>query len=315
MSPSSDDRIDAVCDEFEDSWIRDQRPNIGNYLNGFKGYERRQLFTQLLLLDVDYRQRISELPHAGDYAARFPEFATAIEETVLAGNLNSSTSDQSEPAASTDVCMRVAHFELLERIGAGAAGEVWKAQDLNLQRIVVVKFPHAHCQGEEEVHRFLREARATAQLRHPHIVAIYEAGRHANRVYLVGDYIDGPNLRQWISERRVSARQAAQLCASILEALHYAHQLGIVHRDLKPANIILDRDDRPHVTDFGLAKWSEDASEKTCNGQILGTPAYMSPEQARGLSACADQRADVFAMGVILYELLTGKPRSKAVLR
>jgi serine/threonine protein kinase len=306
MSPSADDRIDVVCDAFEASWIRGLRPNIEHFLNGFTGVERRLLFSQLLLLDVDYRLQVAEQPNASEYAALFPEFSAAIEEAVLAGTLISPSSNGSTHSDLTGAGKRIAHFELIEKIGDGAAGEVWKAKDLKLQRFVVVKFPHAHCQTDQDIHRFLREARATAQLRHPNIVPIYEVGRHGDRAYLVAEYIDGPNLRQWLLERRLPPKATAKFCATVLEALQQAHEHGIVHRDLKPANIIVDRDKRPHVTDFGLAKWSEDAIEKTWNGQILGTPAYMSPEQARGESGRVDRRADVFAMGVILYELLTG---------
>lgn len=209
----------------------------------------------------------------------------------------------------------VGHFQLLRRLGAGGFGEVWKARDLKLDRIAAVKLPHRSLEDAEEREKFLREARAAAQLRHPHIVSVHEVGQAEELVYIVSEYIDGVSLDSWLAGQRPTHHDAALLGAKIADALHYAHEQGIVHRDLKPSNILIDRDGEPHLMDFGLAKRDVGEVTMTMEGQILGTPAYMSPEQAKGQAHTADRRSDVYSLGVILFELLTGERPFRGDLR
>ena len=176
-----------------------------------------------------------------------------------------------------------------------------------LRRFVAIKLPRAEALTAADLRRFLREGQAAAQLRHPRLAAVHQVGRQGKTVFIVADFVDGENLESYLTSHPLSYAEMAELCAEVAEALHHAHELEIVHRDLKPANIIVDRAGKPHVIDFGLAKWSNDGRDLTLQGVVLGTPAYMSPEQADGDAAKQDRRTDVYSLGVILYEMLVGR--------
>jgi serine/threonine protein kinase/WD40 repeat protein len=199
-------------------------------------------------------------------------------------------------------------FELTRWLGSGAFGEVYHARDTRLDRVVALKVPRRGRLGREDSERFFREARAAAQLQHPNIVSLYEVGRADDTVYIVSAFIDGTSLADWpLRQQRVSAREAAALCQKLAGALEHAHAAGVVHRDLKPANVLVDSAGEPHISDFGLARRDSGEVTMTTDGVLVGTPAYMSPEQARGDSHSADARSDIYSLGVILFELLTGE--------
>jgi tRNA A-37 threonylcarbamoyl transferase component Bud32/tetratricopeptide (TPR) repeat protein len=203
---------------------------------------------------------------------------------------------------------KLGKFELMDTVGQGAFGTVYKARDLELDRVVAVKVPRAgNLVGPRELDRFLREARSAAQLRHPSIVSVHEVGQLDGVPYLVSDFVQGITLAELLSARRPGFRPTAELIAAVAEALQYAHGQGVVHRDVKPSNIMLDEKGEPHLMDFGLAKRDAGEITMTIEGQVLGTPAYMSPEQARGQAHAVDGRSDVYSLGVVLYQLLTGE--------
>ena len=211
---------------------------------------------------------------------------------------------------------RLGAYELVERIGQGGMGVVYKARQISLDRDVAVKvLSLAALPGPEAVHRFRTEAVTAGSLQHPNIVAVHEVGLAEGQHYLVMDYVSGPTLADVTRNGPLPARRAVQYLRTIAEAVHFAHERGILHRDLKPSNVLIDADDQPRVTDFGLAKrlaWNSEFgirnSELTISGQVLGSPAFIPPEQASGQRGRVGRRSDVYALGAILYQLLTGRP-------
>jgi len=200
-------------------------------------------------------------------------------------------------------------YELLDELGRGGMGVVYKARHRKLDRVVALKMIRRGATAPAvEFARFQQEAVAAARLDHPHVVPVYEVGEEGGRPYFTMQYVAGTTLSERLSEGPLPPREIAALLAPICDAVHAAHLQGILHRDLKPSNILIDRDGRPLVTDFGLAKRVEDDSSLTHTGAILGTPTHMSPEQAAGSRGRIGPRSDVYSLGVILYQMLTGRP-------
>ena len=214
---------------------------------------------------------------------------------------------------------RFGNFELLEKIGEGGMGVVYRARQVNLNRMVAVKLlPPGPLRHEDAVGRFRAEESAVAALRHPHIVAIHEVGEHEGRPYFSMDLIEGQTLAELARDAPLPARRAAGYMKTVAEAIQYAHDHNIVHRDLKPSNIIVDELDEPHITDFGLAKRLDNSQPSTLNphltltGQVLGSPSFISPEQAGGRSRDVGPASDIYSLGALLYHLLTRQPPFQA---
>jgi serine/threonine-protein kinase len=217
------------------------------------------------------------------------------------------------PAVSLELPHRSGDYELLEEIGRGGMGVVFRARQLTLQRDVAVKMIlRGRFASASERERFRAEATAAAALAHPGIVPVYEVGEMDGHPFFSMKYVRGRTLAQRLADGPLPARDAAELLAAVSRAVEFAHSRGILHRDLKPSNILIDEEGRPHVTDFGLAKQVSTAVSLTRSGAILGTPAYMAPEQAAGMRGEVGPASDVYSLGSILYHTLTGRPPFQA---
>jgi WD40 repeat protein/tRNA A-37 threonylcarbamoyl transferase component Bud32 len=260
-----------------------------------------RLRIESLLKAAETRESFMPTPAVHSIAA-MPSVQADCSESLH--NDGHTTSESSTSATH----FRLGGYELLGIVGTGSFATVYKARDPKLDRVVAIKIPRGgQAAGHSDKERFLREGRSVARLRHPSIVSIYKVGEADGQPYLVSEFVEGITALDLLLSRRPSPRESAELVASIADALQYAHDMGVVHRDIKPANIMLDEHGKPRLMDFGLAKRDAGDATMTIDGQILGTPAYMSPEQAKGEGHKVDGRTDIYSLGVVLYQLLTGE--------
>jgi WD40 repeat protein len=292
----------------------------------------------LIYHEVLFREARGERPTVDDYQKRFPRLADKLADLFEVHRAVESQSDTRQWSAAADGAAtpnlgkpptagagpslpRVPDHELLAELGAGGMGVVYRARHEKLKRLVALKMIRAGAgAGSQERDRFRREAEAVARLHHPHIVQIYETGECDGLPYFSMELVEGGNLAQKIAGKPLPSSEAACLLETLARAVHHAHQAGVIHRDLKPSNVLLaacgptEGDARPQaavpkITDFGLAKRLDgDPSSQTHSGSVVGTPSYMPPEQARGNVRELGPAADIYSLGAVLYECLTGRP-------
>ncbi|NQU25714.1 MAG: protein kinase [Candidatus Nealsonbacteria bacterium] len=317
----------------------DAPPRLETYLDRFAPLRDPEIVGRLVQKEWEARSRCGETPSIEEYRRRFPEATTAgqppgdglpmvsgmnidtpVPETLPGGNaLGGTANDTSVDAPEEFKPRRFGNYELLEEIGRGGMGIVYRARQLSADRIVALKLIQrdrlaglSHHTQANTLGRFRHEARAAAKLEHEHIVTVYEVGEIDGQPFFSMRYVEGRDLAQMLRDGPIANRRAAGYMEPVARAVHEAHSLGILHRDLKPQNIPVDsKTGHALVADFGLAKLSEGQEELTKAGEVMGTPSYMSPEQALD-SASVTALTDVYGLGATLYHILTGRPPFQA---
>lgn len=297
---SAEEAIDRICIEFEDECLNNNRPDIDEYLKKAAPEYRNDLIRELLPIELTYLPEETLSNSGQSYSERFPEHVDLINESLHRRAQRS--------GASAEQVTTIGRYDIIRRIGSGGFGVVFEGFDGQLQRNVAIKVSREKWErNEARVKKALDEARFLAGLNHPNILPVFDAGTcDQHGFYLVTALIDGISLSDYQRANEVDQRRAIDIVCRIADALKHAHDRQVIHRDVKPKNIMLDQTGNPFLVDFGLAI---DATNNIAGPGLVGTPRYMSPEQARGESHRVDQTADLYSLGVVLSELLTN-PRS-----
>lgn len=321
-------RIEESCEEYELSWQSGQNPSLEDTIADFAPPTREILLQELILIERYYRLRdsgkiiseqelIQEHPEIADELSRL--FAkTHATKTRIAGESDSGQADSSGLRTVEESRLHFEQFpatfgryQILSRLGEGGMGCVYLARDTQLERKVALKLPQIDKHADAQfIARFYREARAAANLNHPNLCSVYDVDEIDGVHYITMEFIEGDSLAALLQEgKKFNQVEVVELIQQLSQALSLAHQQGIVHRDLKPANVMIRQDGTPIITDFGLALMSqnEEATQITQHGQIMGSPSYMSPEQVEGDLEKIGPPSDIYALGVIMYELLAGQ--------
>ena len=312
-------RIHQICLDFEDYLRAGEELNWRRFLEQVEDHERPELIAELLSIANEHPDI---LPDQAELVREFPDCEEAIDNHFNSAAEHSewpsldtvefafNGAQSPSPALKSQV---FGDFQLLEQIGKGGMGVIYKARQRSLNRIVALKMIRTGAlASNQEIQRFYAEAEAAAKLDHPNIVPLYEAGMHDGHHFFAMAFVDGLDLAEKTRDTLLTPQQTAEYVKVVCEAIHFAHEHDVLHRDIKPGNILIDESGNIRITDFGLAKNLESNAELTHESQILGTPEYMSPEQAQGRHEYVCLFSDVYSIGALFYTLLTGRPPFRA---
>jgi eukaryotic-like serine/threonine-protein kinase len=288
-------------------WQQGQRVSVEAYFEHYPELQSRShALRELILGELRLRRELGDQCNLVELQARFPGekvwLAEQFERLQPTPSSDNSTGDDSADSN----WPLVSGYQVIEEVGHGGMGVVYKARDLRMNRLVAMKMLGAGANSRNRA-RLRHEADAIARLHHPYIVRLYDLIDHDNQLCLVMEFVGGGSLASRIRGQSRPPNEAAEYVRKLAEAMHYAHEHSIVHRDLKPSNVLLTDDGTPKISDFGLAKRLDDDTSLTQSGTVLGTPDYMAPEQAEGKVRDIGPPADIYGLGCILYELLTGQ--------
>lgn len=302
--------IDRILETQRRSWLDGNAPPLESIFRenpGLRNDSSQAL--DLIYAEVLLREELGQVPTAEDYTIRFPDLTDQIKRQFQVHRFTSqeNVGDTARASAVSDTVTsipfpQIENFEVVEVAGRGGAGIVYRANDLQTGRVVAIKVLKTETTSDEAL---LREAETVASLNHPSIVDLYQVGDMGSARFLVMEYIDGGTLKEQLIGKPVPSDEAVTLMQSIVQAVQYAHSRGVIHRDIKTGNVLMS-ENGPKIGDFGLARRLDAAHTMHATGDVIGTPAYMSPEQAAGKKA--DASADIYSLGIVLYELLTGRP-------
>jgi WD40 repeat protein/predicted Ser/Thr protein kinase len=292
-------------------WLQGERPLVEEYRTGefAARLDDPDHLLDLIYNEVMLREEVGDTPGLGEYQERFPHLARPLADLfeVHASLKESEWLADDAPPPGTPF----PGYDLIRELGRGGMGVVYLARQHDLGRLVAVKLLMARAHSRDG-DRLRTEAEAVARLDHPNLVRIYDVGTWNGRPFFSMEYVDGQRLSDVLNGMPMSSRRAAELAATLAQACHSAHERGVVHRDLTPSNVLITRDGQPKIVDFGLSKLVTGGAGETLSGDVLGTPSYMAPEQADGRSKDVGPAADVYALGAILYHMLTGRPPFQA---
>ncbi|HCS50515.1 serine/threonine-protein kinase [Rubinisphaera sp.] len=306
---------EQICDLFESELRSGNRPEIEQFLLSTKIPERTTLLTRLVMIELRHRLLNGETPDLDEYYRRFPHDAKIIEKLSpyyrrIVEEIQQATSQTIIPPIPQGILGR---YQLFGVLGSGSFGQVWHAWDPILKRSVAIKYFDPAKIRDQKIDYARHEAEIAAQLSHPNIVKTYDVVQDETGLYLILEYIDGFDLKTSLKNGQLGISQVIEICKTLAEALHYAHEQDVIHRDIKPSNILIDLRGTPHITDFGIATWVNAEATLTADKQVIGTATHMAPEQAQGKKVTPE--SDVYSLGLILYEMLTGELPFKGSVR
>ena len=344
MHADSDDslQLDEICDEFEHEWREGRIPDIADWCRMVDPVIQPALRCRLIAIDSRHRLQaqlteVTRLDHAvcsdvsldtknktivPEAESSEPTPQTTTWQQIPPDAELSPREEQpscgyrlSQPEQTSPVPDSIGGCRILQEIARGGMGIVYKAWQPGVNRTVAVKLLYPSANGGTSIRQFQAEAAAAGRLQHSGIVRVYSAGEENSTRYLIMEFIDGPNLEQFIGDQLLSGKRTARIVREIADAIASIHDNGVIHRDIKPANILIDEDEHPRIADFGLARLEDSGLSMTATGMIVGTPSYMSPEQARGDVRSLTASIDIYSLGAIIYRCLTGRPPFSAPRR